>query len=132
VTHFGFSDRVRLNKTDDFSSVFNFRRRISGVYLALHYMPNQLDTPRLGVIVAKKIVRRSVERNYIRRVLRELFRQEQHSLSGLDLVARVQKPFGKQNYAAIKAETLQLLCKLPGATPALSGQINGAHPDLVG
>ncbi len=99
--------------------------------MALHYKPNSLGTPRIGIIVAKKIVRRSVERNYIRRVLRELFRQEQHSLSGLDLVARVQKHFGKQSYAAIKVEFQQLLYKLPGATPVLSGQTNGTHADLV-
>jgi len=44
VTGFGFPGRYKLKKTDEFSSVFNFRRRISGIVLALHYMPNTLDT----------------------------------------------------------------------------------------
>ena len=114
MTGFGFSDRQKLKKTDDFSSVFNFRRRLCGNFLAWHYKPNTLGSARLGLIVGKKTARRSVARNYIRRVLRELFRHEQQRLAGLDLVIRVQKPFGKPELAAIRTEFQQLMQKLPG------------------
>jgi len=132
VIGLGFSDRQKLKKTDDFSSVFNFRRRICGNYLACHYKPNAQGTARLGLIVGKKTARRAVARNYIRRVLRELFRHEQQRLAGLDLVIRVQKPFAKTDMAAIQAEFQQLLQKLPGAVVTLPEQMHGTHTDLAG
>lgn len=99
-------------KTDDFSSVFNFRKRLSGHFLAIHYQPNQLQMPRLGLIVGKKTARLSVDRNYMRRVLRELFRLNQHGLAGVDMVVRCQRKFGPADYAELAQEFLKLHHKL--------------------
>ena len=52
-----FRDAYRLRKTDEYSSVFAFRRAIKGRYLIVHYRPNTLDTARLGVVVAKKLAK---------------------------------------------------------------------------
>jgi ribonuclease P protein component len=112
VTDFGFTGRLKLKKTDEFSSVFNFRKRISGAIMVIHYMPNALGYPRLGIIIGKKTVRLAVRRNYMRRVLRELFRQGQHALGGVDILVRPYKEFAHQQHAEISAEFLQLLGKL--------------------
>ena len=109
---FGFPSRVRIIKTDDFSSVFNFRKRISGHYLAIHYQYNPLGMPRLGLIVGKKTAKRAVDRNYMKRVLRELFRVHQHDIAPLDLVMRVQRPFASSDYPALSGEFNDLLRKL--------------------
>jgi len=109
---FGFPSRVRIIKTDDFSSVFNFRKRISGHYLAIHYQYNSLGTPRLGLIVGKKIAKRAVDRNYMKRVLRELFRVHQHDIAPLDLVVRVQRVYGPSDYPRLAGEFCELLRKL--------------------
>jgi ribonuclease P protein component len=109
---FGFPSRVRIIKTDDFSSVFNFRKRISGHYLAIHYQYNSLETPRLGLIVGKKIAKRAVDRNYMKRVLRELFRVNQHDIASLDLVVRVQRPYGPSEFSHLVDEFGGLLRKL--------------------
>lgn len=45
-----------------------------------------MNKARLGVIVAKKIAKRAVDRNRIKRWVRECFRLSQDSLSGLDIV----------------------------------------------
>lgn len=42
---------------------------------------------RLGLVIAKKHVRLAVQRNRIKRQLRESFRQHQQVLAGLDIVA---------------------------------------------
>lgn len=55
-------------------------------------MPNQLAHPRLGLIVAGKVVRRAVGRNRVKRLLREVFRARQQELAGLDLVVRLRRP----------------------------------------
>lgn len=78
----------------------------------MHYMPTATDFPRLGLIVGKKTARSAVQRNYMKRVLRELFRQHRHVLGGMDILVRVQKPFARGEYAAIRSEFLMLLQRL--------------------
>jgi ribonuclease P protein component len=107
-----FTKKAKLIKTDEFSSVFNFRKRISAKFLALHYQPNQIGHARLGLVVAKKVARRAVDRNYMRRVLREFFRMQQHEINHVDLVIRVQKKFEKEDFIQIKQEFDTLVAKI--------------------
>ncbi len=109
---FRLPKQAKLVKTDDFSSVFNLRKRIANKYLVLRYRPNALNTPRLGLIVAKKTAKLAVQRNYMRRVLRELFRLNQQYLPAIDLVIQVQKTFEKPDFMQIKQEFEQLMQKL--------------------
>ncbi|MCB5190978.1 ribonuclease P protein component [Methylobacillus arboreus] len=109
---YAFKRQAKLLKTDEFSSVFNFRKRVSGRYLVLHYRYNDLDYARLGLVVGKKVARRAVDRNYMKRVLRELFRFSQHQLPGLDLVARPQLLFSQAQFAELEQEFAELNAKL--------------------
>jgi len=52
--------------------------------------------PRLGIVVAKRYVRLAVERNKLKRVIRESFRHQQKQLAGLDVVVVVKKNFVAQ------------------------------------
>jgi ribonuclease P protein component len=108
-----FFSRYKLRKTDEFSSVFSFRRRINGKYLTVFYMPNALEYARLGVVVSKKIVRRAVARNYIKRVIRELFRLNYQAITPKDMVIRVNLQFGRHEFAVIEQEFAQSISKLP-------------------
>ena len=107
-----FTKQAKLIKTDEFSSVFNFRKRITARFLAVHYQPNTLGRARLGLVVGKKIAKRAVDRNYMRRVLREFFRAQQHAISAVDLVVRVQKRFEKQDFMHIRQEFDMLIAKV--------------------
>ncbi|WP_221764325.1 ribonuclease P protein component [Methyloradius palustris] len=109
---FTFPRQRRLIKTDDFSSVFNFRKRISGHYLAIHYQYNQQLDARLGLIVGKKIARLSVDRNYMKRVIKEFFRLNQHQLPNLDLVIRAQRRFSTSDYKILVLELNELFASL--------------------
>jgi ribonuclease P protein component len=102
--------QAKIVKTDDFSSVFNFRKRITNKHLVMRYRPNSNKTARLGLIVAKKTAKLAVSRNYMRRVLRELFRLNRHKLPAIDLVIQVQKVFQKPDFSTIKQE-FDFLCK---------------------
>jgi len=104
--------QAKMIKTDDFSSVFNFRNRFSFQYLAMHYQPNTLQRPRLGLVVGKKTAKLAVSRNYMRRVLREFFRLNQHQICHVDLIIRVQKKFDKVDFIQIKQEFDTLISKL--------------------
>ena len=112
LTSLRFSKQAKLLKTDEFSSVFNFRKRISAHYLVMHYQPNSQEQVRLGLVVGKKTCKLAVDRNYMRRVLREFFRIQQHQIAHVDLVVRVQKKFDRVNFSQIKQEFDSLLLKL--------------------
>lgn len=84
---FGWDSKLR--KTDDFSSVFRFKRVRRGSHLDIFFHANGLAYPRLGLIVPKKVLPLAVDRNRARRVLREAFRLAQAELGGLDVVIRV-------------------------------------------
>ena len=120
-----FTKKAKLIKTDEFSSVFNFRKRISAKFLAVHYQPNTLEHPRLGLVVGKKIAKLAVHRNYMRRVLREFFRTQQHVINHADLVIRVQKTFEKKDFVQIKQEFDALIIKINQRTQ-MSSQLNSS------
>ncbi len=115
---FGLPKQAKLIKTDDYSSVFNLRKRIASTYLVIRFKQNDCNHPRLGLIVAKKTAKLAVNRNYMRRVLRELFRLNQHTLPALDLVVQVQKTFNKTDFMLIKQEFEQLTRKLAAKNTA--------------
>lgn len=78
----------------------------------MHALPNNLGYPRLGIVVSKKTARRSVDRNYMRRVVREWFRYHRNKITSLDLVVRINKPFGRADFAQMQVELQHLLDKM--------------------
>ena len=51
--------------------------------------PNQVGHPRLGMIVAKRLLARAVDRNRVKRCVRESFRQVMAELPACDFVVRL-------------------------------------------
>lgn len=103
---------TKLTKTDDFSSVFNFRKRLSSQHFSFHYQPNALSLFRLGMVVGKKTQKLAVKRNYMRRVLRELMRKKQEQLLNFDIVIRIQKSFYRGDFLEIETEVDQMITRL--------------------
>ena len=113
VAGFGFGSSLRLHKTDEFSSVFAFRRVVRGKYFALHYCPNKVGTPRIGLVVAKKLAKRAVVRNLVKRLGRDVFRHAQASLPHYDLVLRLSTKLDNVTRRAMRDEMIGLLGRLP-------------------
>jgi len=82
------------------------------------------------MVVAKKVAKRSVDRNYMRRVLRELFRKQQMQIAAFDLVIRVMKPFNHQDFAQMEQEFAELLFRLKRAT-AMDTTVTQSEPHHV-
>lgn len=101
-----------MRKTDEISSVFDFRCRENQNHLAGLAKPNSLGYPRLAMMISKKVAPLAVNRNYMRRVLREHFRQQQTSLPALDFVVRVTKPFNRAHFAEIGIEMGMIMQRL--------------------
>jgi ribonuclease P protein component len=112
----GFPRRYRLTRTDDFSSVFSFRKLIKSPNFLLHYRPHggeQTDGVRLGLVIAKRYLRRSVDRNLVKRLIREAFRIGRSELSSCDLIVRLAaKPVLPIDRRALAGEIRNLLKKM--------------------
>jgi len=107
----GFHKSSRL-KTDDISSVFSFRRQENGEFLRVLFKPNPPQAARLAVIVSKRIARHTVERNYCKRVIRELFRIRQYQVGSFELVVQIRKKFSRIQYVKVANEFDMLLTKI--------------------
>ncbi|HUW27129.1 MAG TPA: ribonuclease P protein component [Sulfuriferula sp.] len=106
-----FPRQSRLLKTDEYSSVFNFRCGQSGSYVRVYAKPNQLMYARLGIVVGKKELRTAVARNLAKRTVREVFRTNQQNIQSLDIIVRIMKPFDRTNVLLVREELLRLLHK---------------------
>lgn len=54
--------------------------------MTLLAIPNELQHPRLGLAISRKVARTAVARNRIKRVIRESYRHRQTRLGSLDIV----------------------------------------------
>ena len=89
-----FNRRVRLLKPAEFSRVFKKALRSSDRQFTILAAANDLGFPRLGLAISKKHARRAVDRNRIKRLVRESFRQNLASIPSADLVVMA-KPMTK-------------------------------------
>lgn len=90
-----FPPIYRLHKTDEYSSVFAFRRSLRGELFQLSWRPNQGDSSRLGLVIGKKFARQAVLRNRVKRLAREAFRHRRDQLPCYDLVLRLARRIAK-------------------------------------
>lgn len=126
-----FPKHYRLTKTDEFSSVFSFRKVLRSPHFLLHYRVRAVEEAqgaRLGLVVAKRFLRRSVDRNLIRRLAREHFRLLRHRLKPRDFILRLSakpNPLNPLDRRAIAQEIRGLLNKatLPEQSSDQRGQI---------
>ncbi|HSS66441.1 MAG TPA: ribonuclease P protein component [Gammaproteobacteria bacterium] len=77
---------MRLSRARDIRRVFQSGLKISNDYVTIRARRRTVRTPRLGLAVARKHVASAVERNRIKRIVRESFRLNARKLTGLDVV----------------------------------------------
>ena len=91
----GFGREKRLLTPRHFKAVFDSPSgKVPGKNVLLLARNNDLDHPRLGLVIGKKSVKLSVERNRLKRQIRESFRLNQDSLVGWDIVVVARKGLG--------------------------------------
>ena len=120
VESFGFGRELRLLTPSHYSRIFNEPVRAATENFTLLAKPNQENTPRLGLTVAKKRVKQANQRNRIKRLARESFRLSQHKLDNIDIVLMVKDGCDKQDNALLTKQLNKLWLKLnerckPGA-----------------
>ena len=80
---------ARLVSKADFDQVFVENQRAKTDYVMVMARPNQVGYPRLGMVIAKRLLARAVDRNRVKRCVRESFRQVLPDLPACDFVVRL-------------------------------------------
>ena len=110
----GFHQRHRLC-TRDFVAVLRGGKLLRGNGMSVLLGDSVSGEARLGLIVPKRILQRAVDRNRVKRVLREWFRHSRTRLAGRDCVIRLTP--ARTKGPAVKADGVSLLAELERIVP---------------
>lgn len=87
VTKLHLKRDLKLLNAESYKFVFSDSQRFGNRSLTVLARKNNLEHPRLGLAISKKCAKRAVDRNRIKRLFRESFRLNQHTLPNVDIVA---------------------------------------------
>lgn len=93
ITNFRFTKAEHLTRKKEFERVFHEGRVFKNTLMVLYAAPNEHQNSRLGLVVSRK-VGNAVQRNRVKRLLRECYRLNKHLLtSHVDIIAIPRQPF---------------------------------------
>jgi ribonuclease P protein component len=104
-----FDKSLRLLNSQDYQAVFdNSKLKVSSAQLLFLAYESQLAQPRLGLVIAKKNVRLAVQRNRIKRIIRETFRHERSRLPAIDVIVLARRGVDTLDNAELHRQCQQL------------------------
>lgn len=78
----------------------------------IHHGPSAVSGARLGVVVAKRHLKRANARNLVKRIAREAFRHLRSELKPLDIVLRLNAKLDSLDRRLLRAELDSLLVRV--------------------
>ena len=89
--------------------MFRGGRRFDASRLQLLAMLTTAPSGRVGYVIGKKLLGRAVDRNRLKRMLREAIRRRRPALDRFDLIIRLRQPCAPAELAGVAVEAGQLL-----------------------
>lgn len=105
---FVFPTSQRINQSKDFELAFR-HKSLSNKWFSIHLLDSKLEIARLGMVVSKRTMPKSVSRNFAKRLIREIFRLNSSNLPALDFVVRIRRNLTKSAAIEARAALLQLM-----------------------
>jgi len=100
-----FPRNKRLTAAADYRFVFAEPQRLSTPSYTVLVRANERQTNRIGIVVSRKVAAHAVQRNRIKRLVRESFRhQQQKGLDGFDIVVIARHGIAKKNNNSLFSE----------------------------
>jgi ribonuclease P protein component len=114
----GLSRRHRFRGQDAFRPILRSPRKFSGTLSVLHVAPGVNLVARFGISVGRRAAKLSVERNRIKRRVREAFRRHALKHSHVDIVMTLTSRFDPAQVDALVSELDELLDRVHARLPA--------------
>lgn len=92
---FTFNKQQRLLKKKDYDRVFEKAKKLTTPDFVVLVRSNEIGRSRLGLALTKKLINKAHDRNRIKRLVRESFRQT--SLPAMDIVVLARQSTAKQS-----------------------------------
>lgn len=100
--------RARLSGAAHFTGEFSTRRQ--GAYFTILFRNKRENGPaRLGIVAGRHAVPSSVDRSFMKRAIREVFRNKRSGIGSVDVVVRVRRSADRRNIAEARHELEKLL-----------------------
>ena len=103
---------MKLRTPNEFSFVFNYKKKITSPHLFIHFCQNDLGVYQLSFIVSKKSESLAVKRNYMRRSIREIIKNQLSKPFSFDMIIRVRKSFYKDSFDDLNQEIKTLIASI--------------------
>lgn len=104
--------QARLTDKPQFDRVHREGRRVSDALFTVIAKPNDVGRARLGMAVGIRAAGCAVNRNRVKRVVRERFRLTQQELPPVDVVVNAKPGAGKASRAELAASITTLLARM--------------------
>jgi len=95
-----FPRAVRLKKSEDFARIYRYGQKQAGKYFVLHVLPCEGGT-RMGIVLSRRWGS-AVERNRVKRLVRETFRLHRRDFDGLQVVIRPREACKGRSFSQIE------------------------------
>jgi len=105
----------RMRRPAEFKRAYASGKRLGNEFFTVNAQANSLTCARLGMSIAARIVRRAVDRNRVRRLIRESFRVHQLQLPAIDIVIGVRAGVLAADNARLRS-ALEKLWQKTGST----------------
>ena len=105
---FRFPSYQRIRLSREFELAFRHKGLINK-WFSIHLLASSHDFPRLGMVVSKRTINKSVDRNLARRLIREIFRQNSSQLPAIDFVVRIRRNLNTKTTTEARLALTQLL-----------------------
>jgi len=109
---------ARLRRPDEFAAALAAGPIGARRHFSVFARPNGLAHARLGIVTSKKVAPRAVDRNRVKRIVREAFRIWRDRLRGLDVLVRMRRCPSRGEEGQAGRELTHFLTELAGRTGA--------------
>lgn len=108
----GFDASRRLRRPGEFAAVLKSGAAHRSRHFVLKHRANDGGGARIGLVVARRLLKRAVDRNLVKRIAREAFRAARRRLTSADLVLRLAAAPAGIDRREIRSEIDGLLARL--------------------
>lgn len=114
----GLPREARLRRAADFAALRSSAGRLSSGSFRIRFGSNEAGVARLGLAVSKRVSKRAVDRNRIKRQIRESFRHMRHELPAVDILVMAREQACDADTASLRRDLMRLWQRLAALKPS--------------